>query len=866
LDKIPQLINIGINTMNIRQEFLEFFEKKNHAVISSMPLVPDDATLLFTNAGMVQFKDIFTGAVPVPENPRATSCQLCVRAGGKHNDLENVGYTARHHTLFEMLGNFSFGDYFKKDAIAYAWEFITVNLELPIEKLWVTIHDSDDEAYELWKEHISEDRILRFGDKDNFWSMGDTGACGPCSEIFYDQGEENFNSPEDKMGGEGDRFLEIWNLVFMQNDRDKDGNLNSLPKPSIDTGMGLERVVAIKEGVLNNFDSSLFQPLIKKMEEISNSKATSETIGHYRVIADHIRAVSFMLAQGIRFGSEGREYVLRRILRRAVRHGYLLGMRDAYMAKLVDTLLQTMQGHYTELEDQKDYIKEQITLEEERFFKTIDKGMSLFNEELPNTKDKFSGEVAFKLYDTFGFPLDLTQDMLREKDLDVDIETFNRLMQEQKSKAKASQKFNIDASKEGDFKQILEKVGVNNFVGYENTQYRSKIVALLDENYNQVDMLNKNSLGWVMLDNTPFYAQSGGQEGDVGALEDNEHIAIIKDTKKFFGMNLSLVEVVGSTLKVGEEVEAVVVNRDEVAKHHSATHLLQSALKMVLGDGVSQAGSLNDDKRLRFDFTFAKAMTKEQIDEVQDLVNSMIAHSISSNINELPIEEARKSGAIAMFGEKYGDIVRVVKFGDVSVEFCGGTHVKNTSEIGSFYITKESGVSAGVRRIEAVCGLSAISYAKSFIKQVQQAQDEVKNKDLILGITKLKEQIKTLKNELNNAQQVNPSALNETTIGDVKVIVDIVNSGDIKKITDDLKNGNDKVAIFLLQIKGDKVMMVSGVKNASIKAGDWIKTVAPIVNGGGGGRPDFAQAGGKDITKIDQAKNVALDFVKDQLS
>jgi alanyl-tRNA synthetase len=866
LDKIPQLINIGINTMNIRQEFLEFFEKKNHAVISSMPLVPDDATLLFTNAGMVQFKDIFTGAVPVPENPRATSCQLCVRAGGKHNDLENVGYTARHHTLFEMLGNFSFGDYFKKDAIAYAWEFITVNLALPIEKLWVTIHDSDDEAYELWKEHISEDRILRFGDKDNFWSMGDTGACGPCSEIFYDQGEENFNSPEDKMGGEGDRFLEIWNLVFMQYDRDKDGNLNPLPKPSIDTGMGLERVVAIKEGVLNNFDSSLFQPLIKKMEEISNSKATSETIGHYRVIADHIRAVSFMLAQGIRFGSEGREYVLRRILRRAVRHGYLLGMRDAYMAKLVDTLLQTMQGHYTELEDQKDYIKEQITLEEERFFKTIDKGMSLFNEELPNTKDKFSGEVAFKLYDTFGFPLDLTQDMLREKDLDVDIETFNRLMQEQKSKAKASQKFNIDASKEGDFKQILEKVGVNNFVGYENTQYRSKIVALLDENYNQVDMLNKNSLGWVMLDNTPFYAQSGGQEGDVGALEDNEHIAIIKDTKKFFGMNLSLVEVIGSTLKVGEEVEAVVVNRDEVAKHHSATHLLQSALKMVLGDGVSQAGSLNDDKRLRFDFTFAKAMTKEQIDEVQDLVNSMIAHSISSNINELPIDEARKSGAIAMFGEKYGDIVRVVKFGDVSVEFCGGTHVKNTSEIGSFYITKESGVSAGVRRIEAVCGLSAISYAKSFIKQVQQAQDEVKNKDLILGITKLKEQIKTLKNELNNAQQVNPSALNETTIGDVKVIVDIVNSGDIKKITDDLKNGNDKVAIFLLQIKGDKVMMVSGVKNASIKAGDWIKTVAPIVNGGGGGRPDFAQAGGKDITKIDQAKDVALDFVKDQLS
>ena len=852
--------------MNIRQEFLDFFKSKDHAVISSMPLVPDDATLLFTNAGMVQFKDIFTGAVPIPSNPRATSCQLCVRAGGKHNDLENVGYTARHHTLFEMLGNFSFGDYFKKDAIAYAWEFITVNLELPIEKLWVTVHDSDDEAYELWKEHISEDRILRFGDKDNFWSMGDTGACGPCSEIFYDQGEEHFNSPEDKMGGDGDRFLEIWNLVFMQYDRDKNGNLNPLPKPSIDTGMGLERVVAIKEGVLNNFDSSLFQPLIKKMEQICNKKATADTIGHYRVIADHIRAVSFMLAQGIRFGSEGREYVLRRILRRAVRHGYLLGMREAYMAKLVDTLLETMNGHYSELEEQKDYIKEQLTLEEERFFKTIEKGMNLFNEELPNTKEKFSGEVAFKLYDTFGFPLDLTQDMLREKELEVDIDTFEKLMDNQKAQAKASQKFNIDASKEGDFKQILEKVGVNEFVGYKNTSYRSKIVALLDENYNQVDILNSGQTGWVMLDKTPFYAESGGQVGDIGALEDDEHIAIIKNTKKFFDMNLSLVEVVGSTLKVGEEVEAVVVSREEVAKHHSATHLLQSALKMVLGDGVSQAGSLNDDKRLRFDFTYAKAMTNEQIDEVQDLVNSMIAHGIEGDIKELPIEEAKKSGAIAMFGEKYGDVVRVVKFGDVSVEFCGGTHVPNTSAIGSFYITKESGVSAGVRRIEAVCGLSAISYAKSFIKTVQQAQEEVKNKDLILGITKLKEQIKTLKTELNDAINSNTSPLDETMIGDVKVVVDIVDNGDIKKITDDLKNGNDKVAIFLLQIKGDKVMMVSGVKNASIKAGNWIKHIAPIVNGGGGGRPDFAQAGGKDISKVQQAKDEAINFVKEQLS
>ena len=406
--------------MDIRKEYLEFFKNKGHDVVSSMPLVPDDPTLMFTNAGMVQFKDIFTGAVPKPANPTATSCQLCVRAGGKHNDLENVGYTARHHTLFEMLGNFSFGDYFKKDAIAYAWEFITVNLELPVDKLWVTIHDTDDEAFELWKEHISADKIKRFGDKDNFWSMGDTGPCGPCSEIFYDQGAEHFNTEEDCLGGEGDRFLEIWNLVFMQYEQTKaaDGTITrtSLPKPSIDTGMGLERVIAIKEGVLNNFDSSNFQPIIKKLEELAGQKATAETIGSYRVIADHLRAASFMLSQGILFGNEGRPYVNRRIMRRAVRHGYLLGFRKPFLSEMYDTLCEILGNHYTDLVDQAAYVKEQITLEEARFFKTIDSGMTLFNEELANTKDIFSGEIAFKLYDEKGFPLDLTEDMLREKE------------------------------------------------------------------------------------------------------------------------------------------------------------------------------------------------------------------------------------------------------------------------------------------------------------------------------------------------------------------------------------------------------------------------------------------------------------------
>lgn len=855
--------------MDIRKEYLEFFKNKGHDVVSSMPLVPDDPTLMFTNAGMVQFKDIFTGAVPKPANPTATSCQLCVRAGGKHNDLENVGYTARHHTLFEMLGNFSFGDYFKKDAIAYAWEFITVNLELPVDKLWVTIHDTDDEAFELWKEHISPDKIKRFGDKDNFWSMGDTGPCGPCSEIFYDQGEEHFNTEEDYLGGEGDRFLEIWNLVFMQYEQTKNADntitRTSLPKPSIDTGMGLERVIAIKEGVLNNFDSSNFQPIIKKLEELAGQKATSETIGSYRVIADHLRAASFMLSQGILFGNEGRPYVNRRIMRRAVRHGYLLGFRKPFLSEMYDTLCEILGNHYTDLVDQAAYVKEQITLEEARFFKTIDSGMTLFNEELANTKDVFSGEIAFKLYDEKGFPLDLTEDMLREKNLKVDNEKFNSLMNAQKAKAKAAWKGSGDSATEGDFKTLLEKYGENEFVGYENTSYKTKITALLDESFKEVTTLEKGSTGWVMLEKTPFYATSGGQAGDIGALEDNEHIAIIEETSKFYGLNLSKVKVENSTISQGEEVDAIVVNRYEVAKHHSATHLLQSALKMVLGDTVAQAGSLNESARLRFDFTYPKAMTTSQIEEVEDLVNSMIARGIQGSVEELDIEDAKKKGAIAMFGEKYGNRVRVVEFGDVSVEFCGGTHVKNSHDIGSFYITKESGVSAGVRRIEAVCGSAAISYAKSFMNKYQEVQSEVKNQDAITGIKKLKDQIKELKKELEEAQSSTAAPINEIMVGDVKVVVDVVKNGDIKKIVDDLKNANEKLAVLLLQPKGEKVMIVAGSKNTNVKAGDWIKNIAPIVGGGGGGRPDFAQAGGKDVTKVEDAKVAAIAYANENL-
>ncbi|MCT7511572.1 alanine--tRNA ligase [Aliarcobacter cryaerophilus] len=851
--------------MDIRKEYLEFFKSKGHEVVSSMPLVPDDPTLMFTNAGMVQFKDIFTGSIPVPQNPRATSCQLCIRAGGKHNDLENVGYTARHHTLFEMLGNFSFGDYFKEEAIAYAWEFITKNIALPKEKLWVTVHESDDEAFEIWTKHIDSSRILRFGDKDNFWSMGDTGACGPCSEIFYDQGEEHFSSPEDKMGGDGDRFLEIWNLVFMQYERTKEGELIPLPKPSIDTGMGLERVIAIKEGVFNNFDSSNFKPIIETLEKIANKKATKENIGSYRVIADHLRATSFMLSQGILFGNEGRPYVLRRILRRAIRHGYLIGLRKPFMAQLVDTLVDIMGGHYVELKENANYIKEQLTLEEERFFKTISAGITLFNDELENTKDIFSGEVAFKLYDTYGFPLDLTEDMLKDKGLKVDLDKFEELMTNQKTMAKAAWKGSGDSSNDGDFKTLLEKYGLNEFVGYTNITYNSKVLALLDENFKEVQSL-ENQIGWVLLDKTPFYATSGGQNGDIGAIEKDGNNIMVIETSKFHNLNLSKIDVKNIKISQNEIIEAVVVNRYEIAKHHSATHLLQSALKMVLGDSVSQAGSFNDANKLRFDFTYPKALTSEQINEVEDLVNSMIARSLKGQVEELPLEIAKKKGAIAMFGEKYGEVVRVVSFGeDVSVEFCGGTHVKNTADIGSFYIVKESGVSAGIRRIEAVVGASAFKYTKEQLNKLNELQAEIKSNDLIAGVKKLKAEIKELKNQIQNSQNQTQAPINEKIIGDTKVVVCVIENGDLKKIVDDMKNANEKLAILLLQAKDDKVLIVAGSKNTNIKAGDWIKNIAPIVGGGGGGRPDFATAGGKDITKIEEAKIAALTYAKENL-
>ncbi|MEN4046530.1 alanine--tRNA ligase [Sulfurimonas sp. NWX367] len=862
--------------MDIREEYLKFFESKQHTRVPSAPLVPEDATLLFNNAGMVPFKSIFTGEVPRPKNPRATSCQTCIRAGGKHNDLENVGHTARHHTFFEMLGNFSFGDYFKEEAIAYAWEFITEILHLDKDKLWVTVHESDDEAEEIWKKHIAPERIMRLGDKDNFWSMGDTGPCGPCSEIFYDQGAEHFSGPEDYMGGEGDRFLEIWNLVFMQYEvKEKGGERIPLAHPSIDTGMGLERVVAIKEGAISNYGSSLFMPIIRKVEDLTGKEYVYATGASYRVIADHIRTAVFLLSQGVNFSNEGRGYVLRRILRRAVRHGYLLGFREPFMYKLVDTLVDIMGGEYEYLQTKAEVVKEQIELEEARFFKTIESGIALFNMELQNTKDKanaedregalgyvFSGEVAFKLYDTYGFPLDLTEDMLKEKNLSLDTATFESLMNEQRRRAKAAWKGSGDDAISGDFKTLLEEFGENRFVGYETMHHASKVLALLDEKYVRVEELQAGEKGWVFLDITPFYAESGGQCGDTGELEG---IAQVVDTKKFFGLNLSKIELHAS-LKVGQHVDAKVdISRNEITKHHSATHLLHAVLFDVLGEHISQAGSLVEANRLRFDFSHPKALSEEELHVIEERVNVEIMRAIPAQTEVLPIEEAKKSGAKSQFGEKYGDEVRVVKFADASVEFCGGIHVDNTANIGSFIITKESGVSAGVRRIEAVCGNAAYKYFCEQRALVKEAQSEVKNLDLLAGISRLKSNIAALKDELKEAHEAAKVEIKADEINGVSVVVDELPNGDIKEKIDELKNQNDKLCAMLFQVKGDKVLIAAGVKGCDAKAGDWIKKIAPLLGGGGGGRPDFAQAGGKDASKLPEAKEAALKFITEVL-
>lgn len=932
--------------MDIRAKFLEYFASKGHKVYDSMPLVPDDASLLFTNAGMVQFKDIFTGKIPAPSPNIATSSQLCIRAGGKHNDLENVGYTARHHTLFEMLGNFSFGAYFKKEAIAYAWEFVTEILGFDKSLLYVTIHESDDEAFELWQEHIESSRIKRMGDKDNFWQMGDTGPCGPCSEIYVDQGEQFFNGEEDYFGGEGDRFLEIWNLVFMQYERDSSGALKPLPKPSIDTGMGLERVIALKEGEINNFDSSLFAPIMQCIKELTGKSyyrdsvllkntmgfakdiidSCKKDIASFRVIADHARAVAFLLAQGVNFDKEGRGYVLRRILRRAVRHGYLLGLRKAFLYEVVGVVCDSMGGHYGYLQERKNAAQEQCKAEEERFFETIESGMALFQAELEklrghsvlsdksriasaeataltpskllasasqnhdfssqslecqdsqkvdssNAKETiyFSGEVAFKLYDTYGFPLDLTQDMLRELGLSIDLQGFEKCMQEQKDRSKAHWKGSGDSVKDGDFNALLSEFGGNEFVGYECMSVESKILALLDSSFKRVESLQAGQEGWVMLEDTPFYPESGGPVGDKGILKNDSHIvAQVLDTQKYFGLNLSKV-VAASMLKVGDLVKAQVdSSRFEIIKHHSATHLLHYALRQILGPHIAQAGSLVEANRLRFDFSHPKALSVNELEQIEALVNEKITESAPQICETMGIEQAKAKGAMALFGEKYGESVRVITLGD-SIELCGGIHIHNTAEIGSFYIVRESSVSSGVRRIEAVCGKAAYHYGKAALDSIKSLKEQLKAQDVLQGVAKLQIALKEARESANKAKQ-SVKSLDYEEVNGVKLIVlklDSVEAKEAKDIIDRAKNENEKVAILLVTESGGKVALTAGVKGVEsrLKASAWVKQVAQILGGNGGGRDDFATAGGKvtESSKVQEALDLAKQIAREKL-
>ncbi len=842
--------------MDIRNEFLQFFQNKGHEIYPSMPLVPNDATLLFTNAGMVQFKDIFTGIVPHPSVPRAASSQLCMRAGGKHNDLENVGYTARHHTLFEMLGNFSFGDYFKEEAILFAWEFVTKNLGFKPKDLYISVHEKDDEAVKLWEKFVPVDRIKKMGDKDNFWQMGDSGPCGPCSEIYIDQGEKHFKGSEDYFGGEGDRFLEIWNLVFMQYERSNDGVLSPLPKPSIDTGMGLERVQALLEHKLNNFDSSLFAPLMGEISELTSLDYTSEFQPSFRVVADHARAVAFLLAQGVHFNKEGRGYVLRRILRRALRHGYLMGLKEAFLYKVVGVVCEQFSNTHAYLKESKEMVVKECFEEEERFLETLESGMELFNLSLKHLNENkiFDGKIAFKLYDTFGFPLDLTNDMLRSHGACVDMQGFELCMQEQVKRSKASWK---GKQNNADFSAILNAYAPNEFVGYETTECPAKALGFFDSGFKEITEANPNQEVWVLLEKTPFYAEGGGAIGDRGVLlKDNEEAAIVSDTKNFFGLNFSLLEI-KKALKKGEQVIAQVSDeRLEIAKHHSATHLLQSALREVLGSHVSQAGSLVESKRLRFDFSHPKALNDEELEKVEDLVNAQIFKHLKSQVEHMSLNQAKDKGALALFSEKYAENVRVVSFKEASIELCGGIHVENTGLIGGFRIVKESGVSSGVRRIEAVCGKAFYQLAKEESKELKNAKTLLKNNDVIAGINKLKESVK-------NSQKAPVSMdLPIEKIHGVDLVVGVVEQGDIKEMIDRLKSKHERLLAMVFKKENERITLACGVKNAPIKANAWANEVAQILGGKGGGRDDFASAGGKDTenlpTALNLAKNTAL--------
>ncbi|MDI6526557.1 alanine--tRNA ligase [Pseudomonas otitidis] len=873
-----------MKSAEIREAFLSFFEEKGHTRVASSSLIPgNDPTLLFTNAGMNQFKDCFLG-LEKRAYTRATTSQKCVRAGGKHNDLDNVGYTARHHTFFEMLGNFSFGDYFKRDAIHYAWEFLTGDkwLKLPKEKLWVTVYASDDEAYDIWTQEVGipAERMVRIGDNkgapyasDNFWAMGDTGPCGPCTEIFYDHGPDIWGGPPGSPEEDGDRYIEIWNNVFMQFNRTADGVMHPLPAPSVDTGMGLERISAVLQHVHSNYEIDLFQSLLKAAAEAigcANDDAPS-----LKVVADHIRSCSFLVADGVLPSNEGRGYVLRRIIRRACRHGNKLGAKGTFFHKIVAALVAEMGEAFPELKQQQAHIERVLKTEEEQFAKTLEHGLKILEQDLASLQGQvIPGDIVFKLYDTYGFPVDLTADIARERELTVDEEGFEREMEAQRERARASSAFGMD------YNSLVKVDGDTRFLGYAGTSGSGKVVALFKSGA-AVDSLAEGEEGVVVLDQTPFYAESGGQVGDCGYLEGTGVRFDVRDTTKAGGAFLHHGIVAKGGLSVGASVKAEADSsvRSATALNHSATHLLHAALRRVLGEHVQQKGSLVDSQRLRFDFSHFEAIKPEQLKALEDIVNTEIRRNTAVETEETDIETAKAKGAMALFGEKYGDQVRVLSMGgDFSVELCGGTHVSRTGDIGLFKITSEGGVASGVRRIEAVTGAAALAYLNGAEEQLKEAAVLVKgSRDNVLDkLAALLERNRQLEKEVDQLKAKAASAAGDdlaasaVEVKGVKVLAARLDvDGDaLLALVDQLKNKLGRAVILLGGALEGKVTLVAGVTQdltGQLKAGDLMKQAAAAVGGKGGGRPDMARGGGTDAAALDQALALAVPFVEQGL-
>jgi alanyl-tRNA synthetase len=865
-----------MTSAELRSLFLKFFEERGHAIIASSPLIPaNDPTLLFTNAGMVQFKDVFLGRDERPY-ARAASSQRCVRAGGKHNDLENVGYTARHHTFFEMLGNFSFGDYFKRDAIFYGWGFLTGTLGLPPEKLWVTVYEDDDEAADIWLKEVGVDpqRFSRIAGKDNFWSMGDTGPCGPCSEIFYDHGPLIPGGPPGSPDAEGDRYIEIWNLVFMQYDRAADGTLTPLPKPSVDTGMGLERIAAVMQKVHSNYEIDLFQSLLRAAAAL----AGLDTLAHssLRVIVDHIRSCAFLIADGVTPSNEGRGYVLRRIIRRAIRHGYKLGLREAFFHKLVGPLCVEMGEAYPELVKAKAIVERALLKEEERFAETLDQGMKILDACIKNLDGGvIPGETAFQLYDTYGFPLDLTADVAREHGLGVDREGYEQAMQGQRAQSRAASHFAAD------YGQEVQVEGHCEFTGYTHLSADTRVLALLREGQ-AVEQLQAGEAGVVVLEKTPFYAESGGQVGDHGCIRAGDALFAVEDTRKQGGdLILHIGKLASGVLRLGMDCAAQVdgERRQATALNHSATHLLHAALRQVLGEHVAQKGSLVNPERLRFDFSHFEPVTPAQWREIEQIVNQQVRANNAVTAEVMAKDAAMQRGAMALFGEKYGDAVRVVQIGDFSTELCGGVHVQRAGDIGFFKIVSETGVAAGVRRIEAVTGAGALQWVESGEHLLQNLADKVKSgrEGLDEKVQQILERNRHLEKELERLKSKMASAAGSDLaaqaieIKGLKLLVARLDDADpksLRELVDQLKNKLGSAAILLAAVKEGKVSLIAGVtpdQTARIKAGDLVNQVAAQVGGKGGGRPDLAQAGGADPTHLDAALQAAPDWVRQKL-